>query len=62
MEPPSPDIGEFRTYEYVDWSVVVDPDMNLNINVRFSHQYQSSVSPGFDQNDYFLIAGLGIDF
>lgn len=60
--PDLGNLGQFRTYSFIDWSVKIDQVSGMSLAFRFEHDYQSIVNPGFDRNDYRLLVGIQFDW
>jgi putative salt-induced outer membrane protein YdiY len=54
--------GEFRAVSSAEWSAMVDEESSMSVFARLEHEYQSKVDPGFEKNDFRIIAGLQFDF
>jgi putative salt-induced outer membrane protein YdiY len=56
------DIEDYRTRSTVDWSFLLDRDMNLSFNIGLLHEYQAYVDPGKKKHDTRLFSGIQYNF
>ncbi len=60
--PDFDDFGEFRVVSSLDWSLLLDNDLDLSLTAGFRHEHQSKVSADRRHNDYRFFVGLQMDF
>ncbi len=54
--------GNYRTRSAVNWAVRVFNDLDLSVTTGLTHEYQSTIDPGKDHNDFRMFTGLQFDF
>ncbi len=60
--PDLEDLSEFRVLTNGQWTLLLDEKNRLSLNLSLQHEYESTVDPGDDRNDFRLVAGLQFDF
>ena len=60
--PDLEDLSEFRLLTNGQWTLLLDEKNRLSLNLSLQHEYESTVDPGDDRNDFRLVAGLQFNF
>lgn len=60
--PDLDDTGEYRWNTLAQWEILVDPEVNMNLNIGVENRYDSQPGGDADKNDFYYFITLGWSF
>jgi hypothetical protein len=56
------DHENYRIISRLDWSLMLDPELNMSLIAGLRHEYQDEVDPGDDRNNTDAFIGIQVEF